>query len=164
MRDWGLRAWESPVRFTAAFLAVTWCALFTGHRLIMFKEAWVRETLTLQDSDFVNENICRHDWMRANLGEEYSDVCERAKYNARLWPSVSAAKYVVEHTHLCGDAPCTEVLRQVADAVGYTVAICSFSALGAVYALARCARPHRRTRQWEEQTMPITWVPDSKLD
>lgn len=157
--------WESPARFTAAFLALTWAVLFVGHRLIMFKEAWVRESMTLQDSQFVVHNICRHTWMRANLGEEYSDVCARASYNARLWPSVSAAKYVVQNTHLCGDVGCVDVVRRVADAVGHTVALCACSALLAVYLLSRRSQ---RTRRWEEEssgpTMPITWKEPTKLD
>jgi len=162
------RAWNSPVRFVATFLSLTWATLFIGHRIIMFKEAWLREWITLQDSEFVVDNICRHDWMRANLGEEYSDVCERAKFNAHLWPAVSAAKYVVKNTHLCGDDTCLEVLRQVVDAIGYTVAVATASALVLLLLATWCiGKTYKRTRQTEElsTTLPLTWRPkQAKLD
>jgi len=155
------RAWQSPVRFVGVFLVLCWCGMFLGHRAIMLNQAWVREAQRHQDARFVDANICQHDWIKANLGEQYSEVCDRARYNARLWPIVSAVQTVVKQTHLCGDVECVALLRDVLEAVGVTVALVVGAALAAVWIWAWALRAGRRTRaSWQyEETMPITWEP-----
>ena len=102
----GQHVWNFPLKsFVVFFMAVN-ASMFLFHRIIMFSDFYYEESKSLKDDTFVNENICQKDNLKANLGENYVDMCHRAEIYSQKWVLMNAFKRTIQNTYLCGDVSC----------------------------------------------------------
>lgn len=88
----------------------------------MLREAWQGQYELWKDDKFVSDEICKNVTLRANLGLQYESICHEATVGAKVWPIIRAVKHVIQHTHLCGDIPCLDVVDHFLDSLSRSMA------------------------------------------
>ena len=148
----GVQIWNFPMKsFFCFFLALN-VTMFALHRLIMFSDFYYLERSALKDDSFVNDHICRNDTLKANLGENYVQICHRAEVDSQKWVMLNAFRRTIQNTFLCGDISCIELFEKILEIVTRSLAwtICAVligvivtSFLG-IYCFGACCGGSRR--------------------
>ena len=118
----GKTVWNFPIKsFFVFFLALN-VTMFVFHRLIMFHDFYHQARATLKDDKFVDINICQNDKLKANLGENYVEICHRAEVDSQKWVFLNAFRRTIQNTYLCGDVPCLELFERIMEIVTRSLA------------------------------------------
>ena len=169
--------WLAPTKSLLVFIVSVKIVLFIAHRGLMYRNAYYEASVRFANDLFVNSEICSNERLRANLGAEYADICQRAPINVQQWPALNALNAVIAQTHLCGDVGCVDMFERIVEIVTRSLAwtVAAFmigvllTILGLVYCFGSCGglRKRRKTSvnymDLEEQFEPlqITYI-DSK--
>ena len=114
-----------------------------------------QEYKNLQDDAFVDNNICKNNDLKANLGENYIEVCHRAEVLSQKWVLLNAFKRTIQNTYLCGDVPCIELFERIMEIVTRSLAwtVCAvligviLTVCIAVYCFGTCCGGSRRWKK-----------------
>lgn len=114
--------WKFPARAFLLFFASLNVSFFILHRIIIFKDSYQIEAQMINEDTFVFNNICKNNTLKANLGQNYVDICHRAEVHSQKSPFINAVRHTIQNTYLCGDQPCIEIFEQVLEIVTRSLA------------------------------------------
>lgn len=118
----GKHIWNFPLKSFVVFFMGVNVSMFLVHRIIMFVDFYHMENASFKDDHFVNENICKNDNLKANLGSNYVDICHRAEIDSQKWVLMNAFRMTIQNTYLCGDEPCMELFERLMEIVTRSLA------------------------------------------
>ena len=118
----GQQVWNFPLKSFLVFFLATNVTMFVFHRLIMFHDFYHQERAMLKDDSYVNQHICQNDTLKANLGENYVQICHRAEVDSQKWVLINAFRRTIQNTFLCGDAACLELFETIMEIVTRSLA------------------------------------------
>jgi len=104
----GQTIWNFPIISFLVFFMSLNATLFIFHRIIIFHDFYQEASKLYKDDSFVNENICQNDNLKANLGLNYIEVCDRAEVHSQKSVFLNAFKKTIQVTYICGDISCIE--------------------------------------------------------
>jgi len=113
--------WASPAKTFVVFFLLLNLAFFSLDRLLILYSSYLAESVLHDNDKFVYE-LCLNETIRANLGVEYREFCEKAEVAAGSWVLLRALKRMISRTYLCGDTPCIDVLERVLEIVTRSMA------------------------------------------
>ena len=118
----GQTVWNFPLKsFVVFFLALN-VTMFAFHRIIMFVDFYHEERAMMKDDSFVDINICQNDNLKANLGQNYVEMCHRAEVDSQKWVFLNAFRRTIQNTYLCGDVPCLELFEIILEIITRSLA------------------------------------------
>ena len=123
----------------------------------MFADFYTNESKTLKDDAFVNENICQKENLKANLGENYVDICHRAEVDSQKWVLFNALKRTIQNTYVCGDVSCIDLFEQlmgiVTRSLAWTVCAVLIGVILVIFTLVYCVGSCGSGRRWKKSNV-----------
>ena len=100
----------AQARYVFVVVSSLWLASLCSSRVMLFQRELAQAQKDHEDDLFTHSTVCADNNIRAHMGRNAA-LCERVAVSIRTPPWQTALSAVFRQTHLCGDAPCTQIVH-----------------------------------------------------